>query len=58
MVSFSPKYSQNVDAVSKLFSIFFIPLFGSALIVGIFVIPILRFFKRRYTNRFLKNVMM
>jgi hypothetical protein len=57
VASFSQPYSQNVDIISKLLSILFLPLFASSLIVVIFVLPVLRFFRRHYTNRFLKNVM-
>ena len=57
VASFSPPYSQNVDIISKMFSILFVPFFVSSLIVVIFVMPVLRFFKHHYTNRFLKNVM-
>ena len=55
--SFSPFYSQNVDIVSKMFSILFLPFVGSLLIVVVFVMPVLRFFRRHYTDHFLKNVM-
>jgi hypothetical protein len=57
VASFSPPYSQNVDIISKMVTIFFVPFFFSSVIVAIFVIPVLRFFRRHYTERFLKNVM-
>jgi len=55
--SFSVPYSQNVDVIAKLFAILFIPAFFSSFIVVIFVMPVLRFFRHRYTDRFLKNVL-
>lgn len=57
VASFSQPYSQNVDIISKMFSIFFVPFFVSSLIVVIFIMPVLRFFRRHYTNRFLNNIL-
>jgi len=57
VVSFSVPYSQNVDIIAKMFAILFVPVFLSSLIVVIFVMPVLRFFRRRYTDHFLKNVL-
>jgi len=56
-VSFTIPYSQNVDIIAKMFAILFVPAFLSSLIVVIFVLPVLRFFRRRYTDHFLKNVL-
>jgi hypothetical protein len=55
--SFSPSFSPNADILSKMFAILFFPFFFSSIIVVLFVMPVLNFFRRRYTNHFLKNIM-
>jgi len=57
VASLTPSMSPNVDIWSKLISILIMPLFLSSIIVGVFVMPVLNFFRRRYENRLLKNIM-
>jgi hypothetical protein len=57
VASFSPSFSPNSNILSIMLAILFFPFFFSSIIVVLFVMPVLNFFKRRYTNHFLKNVM-